>query len=356
MLSNTKKLLVAFSSLLLTTSLSAIEVEKTASIKDTTTSIMGINHIGLSVKDLDTMLAFYQEATDFTLIRRETIKGSKVADKLYGMANVELEVAVLKAPNMQLELTEFKSNQNAELSKMRFQGPGMTHTCYQSPKDDPAYDKFKKAGVDMLSRGDGPVDIGGYGVTYAYGYDPEGNMMELEQLDGTVLKRAGYDNSYTVQNETMWMSQVALVTHDIDRLMTFYQSVLGFKPYRKGEYSNNPKLDDIGDHDNLHLLGGWFKLNAQSKVMEFWQYKNPVTQPMKLQTTTDLGYSYSLEVSDINAEYQRLKEQGVKFVSEPQLLGHFWQVFANDIDGNLFSLRQAANPEYHNSVRYLDNR
>ena len=29
----------------------------------------------------------------------------------------------------------------------------------------------------------GRIDLGGYGVTYAYGYDPEGNMFEMEQLD-----------------------------------------------------------------------------------------------------------------------------------------------------------------------------
>ena len=43
------------------------------------------------------------------------------------------------------------------------------------------------------------------------------------------------------------MSQVAIVTHDIERLMSFYERVLGFKPYRKGNYANTPKLDKIAN-------------------------------------------------------------------------------------------------------------
>ena len=43
----------------------------------------------------------------------------------------------------------------------------------------------------MLSRGEGPVDLLGQGVTYAYAYDPEGNMLELEQLDFDRLGETG---------------------------------------------------------------------------------------------------------------------------------------------------------------------
>lgn len=320
----------------------AMEVDKTATIKDTSTSILGVNHVGISVADLDTMLNFYQTATNFKLVKRETISNSVAADTLYGRENVHLEVATLRAPNMLLELVEFGHNTGKKgLAKMPFEGPGITHTCYQSPSAEPSYDKFKQVGIDMLSRGDSPVDIGGYGVTYAYGYDPEGNMLEMEQLDAAVLKRAGYDSTYKLQGEAMWMTQVAFATPDIERLMGFYQKVLQIKPYRRGEYKDNPKLDDISDHDGLHLLGGWFKMGQAGKVMEFWQFVEPQTPQSTSKHVTDLGYRFSLEVSDIQKEYQRLSKEGVTFFSEPQLLGDFWQVYANDIDGNVFALRQA---------------
>ena len=332
-----------------------IEVNPAANIRDTNTSIIGLNHIGLSVKDLDKELAFYREATGFELVSRETVSQNKDADRLFGRQDIAYEVAVLKAPNMLLELTEFEHNKDAEISRMPAKGPGMTHTCFQSPSSDPGWAKFVNAGATPLTWGGEPVDLGGYGVTYGYAYDPEGNMMELEQLDGNVLSRVGYDKTWKDLGEVMWMSQVALVTHDIDRLMNFYHGVLGFQPYRKAELRDNVRADHIVGYENSQVLAGWFRMNETSKVIEFWQYVNPATPEFEGERdVTDLGYSFSLEVTDIQKEYQRLTDLGVEFVSEPVRLGEFWQAYTRDLDSNIFSLRQAVDVESELSVRKLD--
>ncbi|WP_299081407.1 VOC family protein [uncultured Paraglaciecola sp.] len=349
------KKLAAVSLSLIMLSAQAIEIDKTASMKDTTTTMMGINHIGISVANLDEMLKFYQDATGYEVIRRETVKGSSDADKLYGHKGVEYEMAILKAPNMLLELIAFKHNKNAKTSTMPVIGPGMTHTCFQSPESNSGFKKFQKAGADVLSREDKPVDLGGYGVTYAYAYDPEGNMMELEQLDGKILARSGYDSTWKALEHDLWMSQVALVTHDLEALMSYYQGVLGFKPYRVADLKNRVEVDNLIDMDNATLIGGWFKMNQKSKVIEFWQYTSPKTpKNTVVRQPATLGYSYSIEVADIQKEYKRMKALGVDFISEPQLLGEFWQVFARDPDSNIYSLRQVANPKSTYSITSFD--
>ena len=152
-------------------------------------------------------------------------------------------------------------------------------------------------GTDPLSRGDQPIDLGGYA------YDPDGNMIELEQLDGKLLERAGYGGRGQDLDGNLWMSQVGLATHDIVGLMEFYQMVLGFKPYRYAHVNDNDRLDDIVDIDNVDLIGGWFKLNQASKVIEIWQYVSPETLEFTGQrAVTALGYSFSIEVGDIQAE------------------------------------------------------
>ena len=133
------------------------------------------------MRDLDASLDFYQKASGFKLIRREVVRNNSDVDKLFGRSNIEFEIAVLKAPNMLFELIEFSHNRDILISKMLVQGPDMTHTCFQTPDEFSGYDRFKQAGAEILSRGDGPVDLLGQGVTYAY--DPEGNMIEQEQLD-----------------------------------------------------------------------------------------------------------------------------------------------------------------------------
>ena len=44
---------------------SSVDVDKTATVADASTTVIGLNHIGLSVRDLDVALAFYQGATQF---------------------------------------------------------------------------------------------------------------------------------------------------------------------------------------------------------------------------------------------------------------------------------------------------
>ena len=330
-------------------------VDEAASVKDANTTVLGVNHIGLSVKDLDSTLAFYRKATSFELVKREKVSQSQDADLLFGRQGVVFEMAMLKAPNMLLELIEFEHNKDAEISRMPAKGPGMTHTCYQSPARDPGWDKFANAGATPLTWGGKPVDLGGYGVTYGYAYDPEGNMMELEQLDGEILARSGYDSTWSDRGDTMWMTQVALVTHDIERFMNFYYGVLGFQPYRRAVLRDNAKADQIVGYENSHVLAGWFKMNELSKMIEIWQYVNPVTTEfVGKRDVTDLGYSFSLEVGDIQKEYQRLTDLGLEFVSEPVRLGEFWQAYTRDVDDNIFSLRQAIDADSELSVRKLD--
>ncbi|GAC12582.1 VOC family protein [Paraglaciecola chathamensis] len=351
-----KRCMLMGSVLMATLPLGAIEIDKTATMKDTTTTMMGLNHIGISVANLDEMLKFYQDATGFEVIKRETVKGS-IADKLFGHEGIEYEVAILKAPNMLFELTSFKHMHDADITTMPVIGPGMTHTCFQSPESNSGFEKFVRAGAKVLSRKNKPVDLGGYGVTYAYAYDPEGNMMEMEQLDDKLLARSGYDPVWKTLNYNLWMSQVALVTHDMEALMSYYQDVLGFKPYRVVALEERPALDDLIDIDNSSVLGGWFKMNEKSKVMEFWQYREPVTpKNTTVRQPTDLGYTFSIEVADIQKEYKRLKSLGVDFISEPQLLGEFWQVFARDPDSNIYSLRQVVNPNSTYSVNSFDQK
>ena len=323
----------------------AYEIDSDANIHDSTASLLGINHIGLSVQDLDATLDFYLTATNFKLVKREVVANNNDADRLFGRKGVAYERAVLEAPNMLFELTEFSHNRETPTRVMPVYGPGMTHTCFQSPAHLSGYDKFKQAGARMLSRGDEPVDLLGQGVTYAYAYDPEGNMLELEQLDFSVLGGDPRKPEWVDAGLDMWMTQVALVTHDIERLTTYYSEILGFNPYRAADISDRLPFDDATDIDDVSLKVVFFRMAQRTKSMEFWQYVNPETPQIQGdRDSTALGYSYSIEVGDIQAEYARMTDLGVKFVSEPVLIGDFWQVYANDIDGNVFALRQAADP------------
>jgi len=315
-------------------------------IAETPTSIIGYNHIGLVVQDLDKMLDFYQNATNFEVISREKISGNEAANKLFSTDSISYEIATLKCPNFLLELTQFDNQTDTIIEKMPPYGPGMTHTCYQTAEKYSGYRKFVNAGVDMLTRGDAPVDLGGYGVTYAYAYDPEGNIVELEQMSDFIIWLK-IDKDFSEQHK-MWMTQVAIMTPNIERLAAFYEAVYEIEPYRLSEYPASEVMAKVIDLDGVSLKGAWFMLDGKEKKMELFQYggAHPTPNTIYKRSPTELGYSFSIEVLDIQKEYQRLKAKGVEFLSEPQQLGKFWMVYANDVDGNVFSLRQAIDPNF----------
>ena len=82
------------------------------------------------------------------------------------------------------------------------------------------------------------------GATYVYAYDLDGNVMELEQLTGDRLGAAGYHGALKREDRNMWMSQVALLTHDRDRLIDFYAKVFAIRPSRIAEVSDSKFFDD----------------------------------------------------------------------------------------------------------------
>jgi len=69
---------------------------------------------------------------------------------------------------------------------------------------------------------------------------------------------------------------------------------------------------------------------------------------------TALGYSFTLEVGDIQKEIKCLSALGLEFVSEPDKLGNFWQAYTRDLDGYVFTFRQTIDADFECSVRKMD--
>ena len=208
-------------------------------------------------------------------------------------------------------------------------------------------------GARIVNRKKQPVHATHTGATYVYAYDLDGNVMELEQLTADQLGAAGYRGTRERDEENMWMSQVALVTHDRDRLIDFYAKVFAIRPSRIADVSDSAFFDDLFNLDDVRVKAGWFRLEGGSKTMEIFQFVDPQTPKFEgTRRPGDLGYSFSLEVTDIDAEYARLSALGVEFFSEPQQFGAFRQAFAGDIDGNIFALRQVLDPNSEYSVNH----
>jgi len=292
-------------------------------------SVTGLNHIGLSVSDLQASIAFYSEAASVEVDRSKRLSNS-AAEQASGFDNTPVDRAVLAGPNGYLELSQYAPALAGPPEEIPVQGPGITHVCFQAPTPQNIYGRFKRLGAIPVSRGTEPVDLGGYGVYYAYERDADGIMFETEHLDEPHFEGP------------IWLSHIALVTPDIDRLVEFYENLLGFQPNRRSDKVTGPRFDEVADLDGIQIRAAWFHMT--NMILELWQFIIPVTPEAGAPTSFErIGYNkIAFEVSDIQSDYKRLADSGVQFLSEPVQTDASTEVFGRDPDGNLLSLIQPA--------------
>lgn len=305
--------------------------------------VLGIQHVAMTVGDIDATIAFYGMAMPVQLVRRYRVKGSQFPAALLSRSYRSIDVAVIALPTGILQLMDFEPGKAAAPNIRPVTDAGYNHICFQSHARDPAILRFKTAGLDVISRFGKPdgVDIGGYGVRYAYGRDINGLIIENESLDAP--KRS----------EPVWMTHLANVVHDRDAMLAFYGRVIGRKTHRTIEQNGNPRLAEVVGEDSVDIRGGW--INVGNMDLEMWEYVRPRTPPPGTDRKLDtVGYSqFALEVSNLAAQTQRLRGDGVRLVGKPVTIGGWQSQYAYDPEGNIFALTWRVSAPARESVLAL---
>jgi catechol 2,3-dioxygenase-like lactoylglutathione lyase family enzyme len=305
--------------------------------------VNGIRHIGITVSDIDDSIAFYSKAVPYKMLKRYTVPASTFPKELVSNRKGKIDVALIELPTGFLQLMDFDPDSSTLPNVRPVIGPGYTHICFQSSSKSPAIRRFIDAGLLIISRFGKPdgVDIGGYGVRYAYGTDPDGIMIENESLDAP--KRS----------ETAWVTHIANTVHDRDAMLAFYEKLLGIKSHRTIEQENRSPLDDIAGIDNLSIRGGWISVGNMD--LEIWEYVRPRTPaPAALRKLDEIGYnSVAFEVSDLKAATRRMKAQGVMLAGAAMQFGGWKVQHGYDPEGNIFAMAERAGAKPGESVARL---
>lgn len=307
--------------------------------------IKGVRFIGKTVSDIDQTVAFYQKAVPFELVKRYRVPVSEMFHaKMVSKDHGEVEVALIRTATVFVKLIDFDPDVTEKPYMKPVFGPGYTHICFQSPATDPALSKFDKTGLKMVSL-NAPVDLGGYGVTYAYGRDPDGTIIENETIDRPR------------RDDKAWITHIGAATSDMDRTVEFYTKFVGYGPRRRGEYSNFKKIANIGGLDDVILRSGWFLL--RNFELEFWEYIEPKTPVRDAPAKVDqIGYNMTaFEVTDADAERARLEKLGIKTVGSVKM-SQGWKIYyLHDPDGNVISIQEnisAPKAESIDDMMWLD--
>jgi catechol 2,3-dioxygenase-like lactoylglutathione lyase family enzyme len=142
---------------------------------------------------------------------------------------------------------------------------------------------------------------------------------------------------------------VAISTPDLDRLVAFYVDAVGFEVVMSTRWRNRPVIDRIID-----LPGSAARqvmLRAGHTYLELFQYESPPGRPGDpTRPPSDHGYTHlCLDVTDIDAEFERLAAAGMTFHGPPPTTaelgtGQLRSIYGRDPDGNIVELQEVLDP------------
>ncbi len=131
----------------------------------------------------------------------------------------------------------------------------------------------------------------------------------------------------------------AISTVDMERALGFYRDLLGFKEVFSLDWDVG--RDDLDAITGLHNSAARVAmLTAGNACIELFEYRSPSPRAGDAnRPVCDHGITHlCLQVSDVDAEYERLCAQGVRFHSPPQNVGELRATYGRDPDGNVVEL------------------
>lgn len=143
--------------------------------------INGIHHVALHTAQFDRMKTFYETAFGFVpLTEPGGWENSPEIDRAIGVPGSKARTVMMRAGRVCMEIFEYASPPAREGRPLRPNDHGYTHFAVDVDDLDAVYDSLVAAGMRF---GDNqPITGADRGIKAVYGYDPDGNVIEVQQL------------------------------------------------------------------------------------------------------------------------------------------------------------------------------
>lgn len=151
--------------------------------------IRGVHHISLSTTNLDKLVHFYRDLLGMKLDRISPLApGFAAFETVVGIRNVSGSVAQFNLGNMNMEVFCYTDPTPRPGERRPACDAGIRHIAFDVKDIVVEYERLRAAGVDFISP---PQYIEPGKCTSCYCYDPDGNIVELQELfPGTPVRAA----------------------------------------------------------------------------------------------------------------------------------------------------------------------
>jgi catechol 2,3-dioxygenase-like lactoylglutathione lyase family enzyme len=142
-------------------------------------SVNVLDHISVTVSDMDRSLAFYRDLLGLKEVERHRLEGETIS-KMAGKPDVVMQVVRLAAPDtpgILLDLQQYLSPKS-KVSDAQLGDVAHAHFCFGVPNLNEAYRELRSKGVNFVSE---PVqfDLGWGILDVVFMKDPDGFVVEL---------------------------------------------------------------------------------------------------------------------------------------------------------------------------------
>jgi catechol 2,3-dioxygenase-like lactoylglutathione lyase family enzyme len=141
--------------------------------------IRGIHHVGINCRDIERMKRFYIEAFGFEPVDEQGFAWADepMMDLIVDVPKSAAKGCMLRAGTCYLEMFEYSAPPPEKDGPLRPYDRGYTHFCIDVTDMEKDMAHLKACGMTFNEREF--VDVGH--VKTLYGYDPEGNVIEVQQ-------------------------------------------------------------------------------------------------------------------------------------------------------------------------------
>ncbi len=140
--------------------------------------IRGIHHIGMNCRDMDRMVRFYQDAFGFEKVDEGFGWANEpTMDHIVDVKGSAAKGVMMRAGPCYIEMFQYSAPPPQNDAPLRPSDRGYTHFCIDVTEMEEDIEHLKKCGMTFNDREF--VDVGH--VKTLYGYDPEGNVIEVQQ-------------------------------------------------------------------------------------------------------------------------------------------------------------------------------
>lgn len=154
--------------------------------------IRGIHHVAVSTGDLDRLVAFYTNLFGFEIVMQTGWDDQPAIDEIVGLERSSARQVMLSAGNAFIELFEYATPQGRQPAPgdRTAADHGYTHFCIDVTDIDAEYARLSAAGMEFHCP---PPTLGDGRVRATYGRDPDGNIIELQEVDPIISWALDHD-------------------------------------------------------------------------------------------------------------------------------------------------------------------